>query len=111
MLSFTLCMQELHIDISVSSGGLDQFLDVVPLKVEEGGVAVVHLNTSGVVSFLEAHADMETAPLIMMQLMASPEHGELRMLGEKNMTTVTQQQLDAGEVSSQSDACTTIGDI
>jgi len=100
---FTLCLQELHIDISVSSGGLDQFLDVAPLKVEEGGVAVLHLNTSGVVLFLEAHADMETAPLIMMQLMASPEHGELRMLGDKNMTTVTQQQLDAGEVSSQSD--------
>jgi hypothetical protein len=93
-------MQELRIDISVSSGGLDQFLDVVPLKVEEGGVVVVHLNTSGVVSFLEAHADMETAPLIMMQLMASPEHGELKMLGDKNVTIVTQQQLDAGEVSS-----------
>jgi sugar (pentulose or hexulose) kinase len=93
-------MQELHIDISVSSGGLDQFLEVVPLKVDEGGVAVVRLNTSGVVSFLETHADMETAPLIMMQLMASPEHGELRMFGDRNITTVTQQQLDAGEVSS-----------
>jgi hypothetical protein len=96
-------VQELHIDISVSSGGLDQFLDVVPLNVEEGGVAVVHLNTSGVVSFLEAHADMETAPVILMQLLASPEHGELRVLNDKNMTTVTQQQLDAGEVGSQSD--------
>ena len=103
MFSFTLCMQELHIDISVSSGGLDQFLDVVPLKVEEGGVAVVHLNTTAVVSFLEAHADMEKAPLIMMQLLASPEHGELRTVGDKNITTVTQQQLDAGEVSSESD--------
>jgi hypothetical protein len=99
-------MQELHIDISVSSGGLDQFLDVVPLKVEEGGVSVVHLNTSGVILFLEAHAEMETAPLLMMQLMASPEHGELRVLGDKNMTTVTQQQLDVGEVSSQSDVHT-----
>lgn len=46
---------------------------------------------------------MEKAPLIMMQLLASPEHGELRTVGDKNMTTVTQQQLDAGEVSSQSD--------
>jgi hypothetical protein len=90
----------------VSSGGLDQFLDVVPLNVEEGGVAVVRLNTSGVVYFLEAHADMETAPVILMQLLASPEHGEVRVLDDKNVTTVTQQQLDAGEVCSFSQMLT-----
>lgn len=90
----------------MSSGGLDQFLDVVPLNVEEGGVAVVRLNTSGVVYFLEAHADMETAPVILMQLLASPEHGEVRVLDDKNVTTVTQQQLDAGEVCSFSQMLT-----
>ena len=69
-------------------------------------MAVVRLNTSGVVSFLEAHADMETAPVILMQLLASPEHGEVRVLDDKNVTTVTQQQLDAGEVCSFSQMLT-----
>lgn len=92
------CAQELHVDISVSSGGLDQFLDVLPLIVEEGGMAVLQLNTSGVMAFLEAHADLETAPAILVQLLASPQHGELKMLDEGNVTTFTQQQLDMGAV-------------
>jgi hypothetical protein len=96
----SLCVQELHIDISVSSGGLDQFLDAASLSVEEGGMTVMQLNTSGVVSFLEAHADLETAPTILIQLLASPQHGELRVQGDGNITTFTQQQVDAGEVRS-----------
>jgi hypothetical protein len=85
----------------VSSGGLDQFLDVLPLTVEEGGMAVLQLNTSGVVAFLEAHADLETAPAILVQLLASPQHGELKVLDDGNITTFTQQQLDLGTVRHQ----------
>lgn len=95
-----ICVQELNIDISVSSGGLDQFLDAVPLNVEEGGMAVMQLNTTGVVSFLAAHADLETAPVILIQLLTSPQHGELRVQDDGNTTSFTQQQVDAGEVRS-----------
>ncbi|XP_069672310.1 chondroitin sulfate proteoglycan 4 [Periplaneta americana] len=102
--------QELHIDVSVSSGGLDQFLDIQPLTVEEGGQAVLQLNTSGVVAFLEAHADLETAPAIVMQLSASPQHGEVRIQGEGNATTFNQQQLDGGEVLYQHDHSDTLHD-
>ena len=89
----------LHIDVSVSSGGLDQFVDTPALTVEEGGVGVVQLNTSGVVTFLEAHADLDAAPAILLQLSAPPQHGELRVLADNNITSFTQQQLDAGDVS------------
>jgi hypothetical protein len=61
-------------------------------------MAVLQLNTSGVMAFLEAHADLETAPAILVQLLASPQHGELKMLDDGNITTFTQQQLDMGAV-------------
>jgi hypothetical protein len=89
----------------VSSGGLDQFLDVLPLIVEEGGMAVLQLNTSGVMAFLEAHADLETAPAILVQLSASPQHGELKALGDGNVTAFTQQQLDSGAVRHHTLSC------
>jgi hypothetical protein len=98
MLTLSSSVQELHIDISVSSGGLDQFLDAKPLSVEEGGVVVMQLNTTGVVTFLEAHTDLETTPAILIQLLVSPQHGELRVQDDGNVTTFTQQQVDAGEV-------------
>jgi hypothetical protein len=99
------CLQELHIDISVSSGGLDQFLDVLPLIVEEGGMAVLQLNVSGVMEFLEAHANLETAPAILVQLSASPQHGELKVLDNGNITTFTQLQLDLGTVRHHMPSC------
>jgi hypothetical protein len=102
-------VQELHIDISVSSGGLDQFLDAVPLNVEEGGMAVMQLNTTGVLSFLEEHTDLQTASAILIQLLASPQHGELRVQGDGNMTTFTQQQVDAGEVRSYTSLLVSFG--
>ena len=102
MLAFnctTYCGQVLHIDVSVSSGGLDQFVDTPTLIVEEGGVGVLQLNTSGVVTFLEAHADLDTAPAILLQLSSPPQHGDLRVLGDTNITSFTQLQVDAGDVS------------
>lgn len=61
-------------------------------------MAVLHLNMSGVMEFLEAHANLETAPAIMVQLSASPQNGELKVLDDGNVTMFTQQQLDLGMV-------------
>jgi hypothetical protein len=99
------CLQELHIDISVSSGGLDQFLDVLPLIVEEGGMAVLQLNVSGVMEFLETHANLETAPAILVQLSAGPQHGKLKVLDDDNITSFTQKQLDLGTVRHNMSSC------
>ncbi|XP_068083524.1 chondroitin sulfate proteoglycan 4 [Anabrus simplex] len=101
--------QYLHIDISVSSGGLDQFLVLTPLEVEEGGSVVVRFNTSGVVDFLETHADVDI-PGVMVQLSASLMHGELCVAGEGNATSFTPAQMDAGEVVYQHDHSDTLYD-
>lgn len=96
-------------DISVSSGGLDQFLVIPPLEVEEGGSAPVYINTSGVAAFLESRSEVEVACLLL-QVAAPLRHGALVIAGDANETVFTQTEMDNGEVVYQHDHSDTTSD-
>ncbi|XP_046998026.1 chondroitin sulfate proteoglycan 4 [Schistocerca americana] len=97
------------VDISVSSGGLEQFLPLPTLQVEEGGSAQVRINTSGVAAFLDSRAEVEVACLLL-DLAAPLQHGQLIISGSDNETIFTQSEMDAGEVVYQHDGSDTLSD-
>ncbi|RZF41494.1 hypothetical protein LSTR_LSTR000208 [Laodelphax striatellus] len=103
--------QEFHIEISVWSGGLDQFVDLSTwLEVEEGGRGVVLLNTSAVVWFLSQHVGL-TSPGIQLQLTSPPRHGSLCLPNNTCSATVfTHQQVDSGQLTYQHDHSDTTSD-
>ncbi|XP_052121677.1 chondroitin sulfate proteoglycan 4 isoform X2 [Frankliniella occidentalis] len=96
----TLTNQVFRIEVSVSSGGLDQFVSVSQLIVEEGGTAPLLLNTSTVLDFLRRDVGIEN-PLIQVQVVLPPVHGALCVRTVCNATATTpftSAQLGAGEV-------------
>ncbi|GLH14437.1 Uncharacterized protein GBIM_18836, partial [Gryllus bimaculatus] len=100
--------QSMIIDISIVSGGLDQFLVMTPLEVDEGGIIKIYLNTTRVLEFLETQADVES-PSLLMVLTSPLQHGELHV-GDNNITSFTQAQMDAGEVEYHHDHSDTLQD-
>lgn len=96
------------IDISVSSGGLDAYIDIPKITVVEGGMTNIMLNLSGVVSFLEHHAGIPS-PVIRI-VTVTPQHGQVFLQRSPNLTVFTQQQLESGQVHYQHDHSDTLGD-
>lgn len=91
-----LYFQELHIDISVWSGGLDQFIDLsYQLTVDEGATAPLRLNTSLILKFLKQHI---ASPIVQMKVWNLPEHGSICVKTDCNSTEFTDIQVDAGDV-------------
>ncbi|XP_076261908.1 chondroitin sulfate proteoglycan 4-like protein isoform X2 [Rhynchophorus ferrugineus] len=99
-----------RIDISVSSGGLDSYVQVPKIVVDEGGTINVPLNLSEVVSFLEMHAGLR-APVIHVSV-ENPRHGRLFLQNNKEggLMTFTQQQLESGQVFYEHDNSDTLYD-
>lgn len=98
----------LKIDISVSSGGLDAYVNIPKITVDEGSMTNIPLNLSGVVSFLENHAGLR-APIIHASSIV-PMHGQVFLHNNRNITTFTQQQLEAGDVYYEHDHSDSLGD-
>nr|XP_023011888.1 chondroitin sulfate proteoglycan 4 [Leptinotarsa decemlineata]XP_023011889.1 chondroitin sulfate proteoglycan 4 [Leptinotarsa decemlineata] len=103
-----LVRQVLKIDISVSSGGLDAYVSIPRIAVDEGGMTTIPLNLSGVVSFLENHAGLR-APIIHASAIP-PLHGQIFLQRNKNLTTFTQSQLESGQVYYEHDHSDSLGD-
>ncbi|CAH1153718.1 unnamed protein product [Phaedon cochleariae] len=103
-----LTTQALKIDISVSSGGLDAYVNIPKVFVDEGGTTTIHLNLSGVVSFLENHAGLRL-PIIHASA-SRPLHGQVFLQRDKNLTTFTQSQLETGQVYYEHDHSDSLGD-
>ncbi|XP_076636368.1 chondroitin sulfate proteoglycan 4-like protein [Colletes latitarsis] len=93
----SLTNQVLQIDISVSSGGLNRYIFVKNVRVEEGGSAQVIMNISGIVSFLQTHAGIEN-PVVLSRLVGQPSHGHVKILPDVNITTFSQSQIEGGEI-------------
>ncbi|GJQ68142.1 putative chondroitin sulfate proteoglycan [Trypoxylus dichotomus] len=100
--------QRLTIDISVSSGGLDAFVSIPKVNVNEGGIVSITMNLSNVVFFLENHAGLRS-PIIHASAM-NPQHGTVFLQNNSNLTTYTQQQLESGQVLYQHDHSDSLGD-
>lgn len=98
----------MKIDISVSSGGLDAYVAIPKVSVDEGGIASITLNLSGVVTFLENHAGLR-APIIHAAT-TNPQYGQIFLKHNRNITTFTQQQLESGQVYYEHDHSDTLGD-
>lgn len=98
----------MKIDISVSSGGLDAYVNIPKIAVDEGGMTNILLNLSGVVSFLENHAGLR-APIIHASAIV-PMHGQVFLQNSRNLSVFTQQQLEAGEVYYEHDHSDSLGD-
>ncbi|CAG9855229.1 unnamed protein product [Phyllotreta striolata] len=97
-----------RIDISVSSGGLDAYVNIPKLSVDEGGVTAIPLNLSGVVMFLENHAGLR-APIIHASA-HQPQHGLIYSQQNRNVSAFTQLQLETGQVYYEHDHSDTLGD-
>ncbi|KAF5283047.1 hypothetical protein FQR65_LT14108 [Abscondita terminalis] len=108
-LASTITNKKFKIDISVSSGGLDAYVTVPKVKVDEGGIVSIKLNLSGVVSFLENHAGLK-APIIHASVIMNSAHGQVFLQQKTNLTTFTQQQLENGQVYYQHDHSDTLTD-
>lgn len=93
-----------HIEISVSSGGLEKYIHIPRLEVEEGGKTQLKLNLSGVIHYLEAHSDLKN-PHIEAKIV-SPEHGFL----EPNNSKYSLSQLQNGSIYYQHDHSDTTRD-
>lgn len=100
--------QTFKIDISVSSGGLDAYITIPKIKVDEGGVTGIPVNISGMVMFLEHHSGLK-APVIHA-LVTAPEHGQILLHNTSNVSTFTQQQLESGLVHYQHDHSDSLSD-
>jgi chondroitin sulfate proteoglycan 4 len=100
--------QVLKIDISVSSGGLDAYVSIPKISVNEGGITTVPLNLSRVVSFLENHAGIRS-PIIHASA-TTPQHGLIFLQHNHNITTFTQQQLESGQIYYEHDHSDSLGD-
>lgn len=92
----------------MSSGGLDAYVNIPKITVDEGAMTNIVLNLSGVVSFLESHAGLR-APIIHAS--ASPtQHGKVFLQNNQSFTTFTQQQLESGQVYYEHDHSDSLGD-
>ncbi|XP_056646513.1 chondroitin sulfate proteoglycan 4 [Diorhabda sublineata] len=100
--------QVFRIDISVSSGGLDAYVNIPKLSVDEGGTITIRLNLSGVIMFLENHAGLRS-PIIHSSVM-TPLHGQVYSQQNRNLSTFTQLQLESGQVYYEHDHSDTLGD-
>lgn len=73
----------MEVVISVSSGGLDQFVDSSPIHVREGEQHPVRINTSRLVRFLEKEVGLDH-PEIQLHLLSQPRHGDVCASGGCN---------------------------
>ncbi|XP_076245402.1 chondroitin sulfate proteoglycan 4-like protein [Calliopsis andreniformis] len=105
----SLTNQVFQIDISVSSGGLDRYITVKNVRVEEGGSAQVIMNISGIVSFLQTHAGIEN-PVVLSRLVSQPSHGHVMILPDLNVTTFSQPQIEGGKIAYYHDHSDTLED-
>lgn len=100
--------QKLDIYISVSSGGLDAYVNIPKITVDEGGITKIVLNLSGVVNFLENHAGVQKP--IIYAIAEQPRHGQIFLQNYPNSTAFTKEQLESGVVHYQHDHSDTLGD-
>lgn len=110
-MSFFVHFQEFHIDISVWSGGLDEFLDTsYSLQVEEGGIGSILINTSLMMEFLFKHVGK---PTITAKLWESPAHGSICYHSNctDNRTVFTNWELNNGWVEYRHDHSDTLQDV
>ncbi|XP_031770983.1 chondroitin sulfate proteoglycan 4 [Apis florea] len=105
----SLTNQVFQIDISVSSGGLDRYVSVKNVRVEEGGSAQVVMNISGIVSFLQTHAGIEN-PAVLSRLVNQPSHGHVMIVPDLNVTTFSQPQIEGGKIAYYHDHSDTLED-
>lgn len=98
-----------QVDISVSSGGLDRYIVVRNVRVEEGGSAQVVMNISEIVSFLQTHAGIES-PAVLSRLVSQPSHGHVMILPDLNVTTFSQPQIEGGKIAYYHDHSDTLED-
>ena len=102
-------MQIFKIDISVSSGGLDRYVVVSTVRVDEGGQAPVIMNISGIINFLKTKSGI-TDPTVRLKLVNRPNHGHVMLLPDLNITTFEQPQLEGGNVGYFHDHSDTLED-
>lgn len=98
----------MDIYISVSSGGLDAYVNIPQITVDEGGMTKIVLNVSGVVSFLENHAGVQKP--IVYAIVERPRHGQVFLQNCPNSTAFTKEQLESGLIHYQHDHSDTLGD-
>lgn len=99
----------MKIDISVSSGGLDAYVHIPKINLDEGGLTNIPLNLSGVVSFLENHAGLRS-PIIHASV-SQPQHGQIFLHQNRtNILTYTREQVEDGQVYYQHDHSDSLGD-
>ncbi|XP_035431520.2 chondroitin sulfate proteoglycan 4 isoform X2 [Spodoptera frugiperda] len=96
--------QIFNIDISVSSGGLAKYVNIPPIKVQEGDKVPIKVNVSNVITYLETQAGLRQ-PQIEAQW-SQPSHGELKPF----MTSLTQSQIESGVVNYEHDDSDTTQD-
>ncbi|XP_039764117.1 chondroitin sulfate proteoglycan 4 [Pararge aegeria] len=96
--------QIFNIDISVSSGGLAKYVHVPVTKVQEGGKVPIVVNVTNVITYLEGQAGVRQ-PQIEAQW-SQPSHGELKPF----LSSLTQAQLENGEVTYEHDDSDTLQD-
>ncbi|XP_046827516.1 chondroitin sulfate proteoglycan 4 isoform X1 [Vespa crabro] len=101
--------QVFHIDISVSSGGLDRYVSAKTVRVEEGGSAQVIMNITGIISFLQTNAGINK-PAVLSRLVNQPYHGHVMLLPDLNVTTFTQPQIEGGKIAYYHDHSDTLED-
>lgn len=101
--------KKMAIYISVSSGGLDAYVSIPKIQLDEGGLTNIPLNLSGVVSFLENHAGLRS-PIIHASAL-KPQHGQIFLYqNQTNILTFKQPQLESGQVYYQHDHSDSLGD-
>lgn len=94
----------------MSSGGLDLYVQIAKIVVDEGGMTTIHMNLSEVVNFLEMHAGFKS-PIIHVSA-EKPRHGRVFLQADRDssLVTFTQQQLESGQVLYEHDNSDTISD-
>ncbi|KAL1493095.1 hypothetical protein ABEB36_011222 [Hypothenemus hampei] len=101
--------QTFSIDVSVSSGGLDSYVQIPKISLDEGGTTSIHINLSEVVNFLEMHAGFRS-PVIHISA-ENPHHGRVFLQNNPDsITFFTQQQLESGQVFYEHDNSDTTSD-
>lgn len=98
-----------NIEISVSSGGLDQFLDVPAIEVKEGGSRAIRINTTKLTSFLVTKAGLDS-PSIGVRLTSKPMHGSICLKLLCNVTVFTQEEANLAELTYQHDDSDSLSD-
>ncbi|XP_060516425.1 chondroitin sulfate proteoglycan 4 [Cylas formicarius] len=110
LLAPTIQNEVFRVDISVSSGGLDSYVQIPRIAVDEGGMTNIHLNLSEVISFLEMHAGLHS-PVIHVAA-DNPHHGRLFLQNDKDsgLMTFTRLQFESGSVFYEHDNSDTLND-